>query len=210
MTLDQLALAAKTDKASDGHNYTKVYETYLEPLRYKPLTIFELGIGGYQYPDRGGESLKLWYQYFPKANIVGVDFYEKKGLANDRTFIMKGSQNDPAFAQQLVDTFGRPDLIIDDASHVCSLTIKSFEIYFPHLTPGGLYFCEDIHTSFWSSNGYEGDEDPNAETPTTVKFFQKLTPQLSQDTLQAQYRNSYAGYLDFIHFYRNLAIIKKA
>lgn len=219
--MDELALLAGTDKASTGHNYTAVYEQYLERLRYEPLLIFELGIGGYQYPDRGGESLKLWYHYFPNAKIVGIDFYEKTNLENERVHVVKGSQDDPELMARLVEEHGQPDLIIDDASHLCDLTIKSFEILFPHLKPGGLYFCEDVHTSFWAE--YHGDPDPKKlgswpsrqpgtpiEHQTTVQFFQQLTAQLSHDTLLPEFRDSYAGYLAFIHFYRNLVIIKKA
>jgi hypothetical protein len=217
--MNELALRAKTDKASDGHNYTKVYEQYLEPLRFLPLLIFELGVGGYQYPDRGGESLQLWHDYFPNARIVGVDYYEKTGLERERVDIVKGSQDDPALVAQLVEKFGQPDLIIDDASHICDLTIKSFEIFFPILKPGGLYFCEDVHTSFWTD--YHGNPDPievatfwtgskKISHPTTLQYFQALTAQLSHDTLLAEYRNQYAGYLEFIHFFRNLVIIKKS
>lgn len=209
MTLDQMALQAQTDKASNGHNYTPVYASYLEPLRTREhFTIFELGVGGYQYPERGGQSLKMWYNYFPNGTIVGIDFYEKIGMDNDRTFTVQGSQDDPEFMLRLVNRFGQPDLIIDDASHVNSLTIKSFELLFPHLVKGGLYFCEDVHTSFWPHE-YGGDPDPKSATLTTLRFFQLLTPQLSQDSMDKQYHNEFTGYLDFIHFYRNLVIIKK-
>ena len=206
--MDQLALRAKTDKASDGHNYTKVYETYLEKHRQDPLLVVELGIGGYHYPDRGGESLRLWFDYFPHARIVGVDIYDKPGMGNDRVHIVKGGQNDPEIMTQIVQALGQPDLVIDDASHRCDLTISAFETWFPALKPGGLYFCEDVHTSFWPDE-YKGNPDPLAPG-TTLKYFQELTPQLSQDSMKAEYRNHFAGYLDFIHFYRNLVIIKKA
>lgn len=207
MTLDQIALRAKTDKASDGHNYTPVYASYLEKHRQDPLLIFELGIGGYQYPDRGGQSLRMWYEYFPKATIVGIDLHHKAGLSNDRTHIVQGSQDDAALMASLVEKYGAPDLVIDDASHQCPLTIRSFEVLFPLLKPGGLYFCEDVHVSFW--NEYQGDPNPDSTKPTTVNFFRSLTPQLSHDTLHPDTRNAYAGYLDFIHFYRNLVIVKK-
>ena len=35
------------------------------------------------------------------------------------------------------------DLIIDDASHMLGPTKTSFEVLFPRLRPGGLYFVED-------------------------------------------------------------------
>jgi hypothetical protein len=209
MTLDQIALQSKTDKASDGHNYTAVYQKYLEHLRPDPLLIFEIGVGGYQYPDRGGESLRMWERYFPAAKIVGVDIYPKNALGLDRVHIEHGSQDNPDFLASLVAKYGAPDLIVDDASHVNQLTVRTFEILFPMLKPGGLYFCEDVHTSFWLRD-YGGDPDP-ANRSTTVAFFQELTAQLSHDSLLAEFkRPNLAGYLDFIHFYRNLVIVKKA
>ena len=205
-TMDTLALRAQTDKASDGHNYTKVYESYLEKYRQDPLLIVELGIGGYHYPDRGGQSLRLWEAYFPNARIVGVDIYDKPGMGSDRVTIVKGGQDDAEIMTSIVGPLGQPDLVIDDASHQCDLTIKAFETWFPALKPGGLYFCEDVHTSFWFE--YKGDPDP-AAPGTTLKYFQELTPQLSHDSMKPEYRNQFAGYIDFIHFYRNLVIIKK-
>lgn len=208
MTLDEIAIQTQTDKASTGHYYTRVYEKYLEPLRQEPLLIFEVGIGGYQFPDRGGQSLRMWEQYMPNAKIVGIDVYQKDGMGSDRVFIEKGSQDDADFLASLVNKYGAPDLIIDDASHVNRLTIRTFEILFPMLKAGGLYFCEDVHTSFWMQD-YGGDPDP-ATRNTTLAYFQLLTAQLSHDTLQAEYRREFmAGYLDFIHFSRNLVIIKK-
>jgi hypothetical protein len=207
MTLDQIALSCKTDKASNGHNYTPIYASFLEPLRDQPLVVLELGIGGYQYKDRGGESLRMWEAYLPHATIHGVDCYDKENMATNRVTIHKGRQDDPEFLTKLIEQIGPPDVIIDDASHVCPLTITAFETLFPLLKPGGLYLCEDVHTSFWLD--YQGDPDPKSPTLTTVKFFQQLTPQLSNDTLLEEHRTSYAGYLEAIHFYRNLVIIKK-
>lgn len=206
MTLDEIAVIAQTDKASTGHNYAAVYETYLEKLRYYPLLIFDIGIGGYQYADRGGQSLKMWYNYFPKAKIIGIDIYQKDGLENDRVVVAKGSQTDADFLFGLVEKYGEPDLIIDDASHICHHTIATFQILFHRLKRGGLYFCEDVHTSFWPD--YGGDPDPEVQG-TTLEYFQKLTAQLSHDTLLPEFHGQFAGYLQFIHFYRNLVIIKK-
>lgn len=208
MSLDTLALEARTDKASDGHNYTPIYENYLRMLRLTGFTMLELGIGGYQYPDRGGESLRLWYNYFPNAKIVGVDCYEKTGMSNDRIFVEKGGQDDPAFLNQVNEKHGPFDLIIDDASHVNSLTIKSFEILFPILKPGGFYFVEDVHTSFWFLE-YGGDPDPNTCLQTTLRYFQNLTAQLFEETLLQEYRKEFFGQIEYIHFYQNLVIIKK-
>lgn len=214
MTLNEIGVKSLTDKCWDekkkfGHGYLDIYERYLEPMKHLSFTMLELGVGGYQYPDRGGESLRMWHEYFTQAKIVGVDCYDKDKLPNmpaDRITILKGGQTDPDFLARIIHDHGQPKLIIDDASHQCDLTIQSFEFLFPLLAPGGLYFCEDVHTSFWLD--YKGDPDPKADG-TTLKFFQQLTPQLSQDSLQREYHTPLTGYLDFIHFYRNLVIIKK-
>lgn len=207
MTLDELALHHKTDKSSSGHDYCVIYERYLEERRHVSINILELGVGGYQYKDRGGESLRMWHDYFTQANIVSIDVYEKQDPGLKRVKIYKGSQDDPDFLHKVIEESGLPDLIVDDASHICKLTIASFHILFPLLKPGGLYICEDVHTSFW--HDYGGDPDPKVED-TTIRFFQELTAQLSHDTLLPDYRREgYAGYLEYIHFYRNLVIIKK-
>lgn len=208
MTLDALALLHKTDKGSSGHNYCVIYERYLEEKRHVGITLLEIGVGGYQYKDRGGESLRMWHDYFTQAKIVAVDVYDKNNLELDRVKIYKGSQDDPKFLGKLIEEIGAPDVIVDDASHVCKLTIATFEILFPLLKPGGLYICEDVHTSFWLQD-YGGDPDPKGEG-TTIRFFQELTAQLSHDTLVQEYkRPAYAGQMEYIHFYRNLVIIKK-
>lgn len=46
----------------------------------------------------------------------------------------------------------RPDLIIDDASHLYDQTKKSFEIAFPYLADGGHYIIEDWSWSHWPEN----------------------------------------------------------
>jgi hypothetical protein len=57
-------------------------------------------------------------------------------------------QGDRAAMEQIVrdDLCGGPlDLIVDDASHLFSPTLVSFETLFPLLRPGGRYLIEDWH-----------------------------------------------------------------
>ena len=39
------------------------------------------------------------------------------------------------------------DIVIDDGGHTFPRQIASFEEFYPHLQPQGVYLCEDIHTS---------------------------------------------------------------
>ena len=43
------------------------------------------------------------------------------------------------------------DIIIDDCSHIGTLTCDSFHLFFPHLVKGGLYVVEDWGTGYWNS-----------------------------------------------------------
>lgn len=207
--LDELALQFKTDKASNGHNYTPIYERYVGHLLDEKFTLWEIGVGGYQYPDRGGESLKMWRKYFKRAKIAALDFYEKK-LGILGVDIFKGSQDDVNMFYQMHEKTGAPNIVIDDASHKCDLTIKSFELVFPLLAPGALYFVEDVHTSYWHE--YNGEPDPAAPgfQNSTMAYFQRLTNQLNHYTLKAEFKDGrFADHIEFIHFFPELIIIKK-
>lgn len=144
--LEELAIKYKTDKKLEdgGHGYTQYYSLFFEPIRFNQLNILELGV-------REGWSLKMWNEYFPNSLIWGLDNNEE-GLCPDkfeeeRIRFLLGSQDDQEILLNLVDKSGGFDIIIDDASHISPLTIKSFEILFPTLKSNGLYVIEDLHAS---------------------------------------------------------------
>lgn len=67
------------DLVSIGKNYPSnknksgfllIYENYFKELRLKKINILEIGI------DKG-DSLRIWRDYFPNANICGVDIKKK-------------------------------------------------------------------------------------------------------------------------------------
>ena len=60
-----------------GHNYISKYEKYFDNLRKKRLNILEIGIGGYDNPRNGGESLLMWSKYFKNSSILGADLFKK-------------------------------------------------------------------------------------------------------------------------------------
>jgi hypothetical protein len=66
-----------------------------------------------------------------------------------------GSQDDPEFLVRTVASIGRPDIVLDDGSHVAEHQKASFETLFPLLKEGGLYVIEDTHTSYWTET-YNG------------------------------------------------------
>src|SRR5689334_12158069 len=75
---DLVALAKLhgTDKWGT-HQYALHYQSHFRSLQYRRLNILEIGVGGADNPQAGGNSLRMWKDYFPNANIYGIDIYDK-------------------------------------------------------------------------------------------------------------------------------------
>lgn len=189
-TLDEIMLRHGSDKASAAsqdwqwaQDYCRrVYEPLLEPLRDKPITLLELGWGEYDpvrkdhaNPNNGGRSAAAWREYFSQAEIHVVDIEHKVNTVDGVT-LWRCSQTDSTALRNISDGAGGFDVIIDDASHVSSLTIRSFVILWPHLKPGGLYVVEDLHSSYhpWYFGEEEANENPAISDHTAMGFFTRL------------------------------------
>lgn len=207
--LDQIGKKYGTDKSSEHHNYLHVYESYLSPYKDKNISLIECGVGGYQFADRGGESLRMWHEYFQRGKIIGIDIYPKENIINCRTQFWQGSQIDShllgAIIKREKDAYIR--VFIDDASHVNELTIETFKIVFPLLQSGDIYFVEDCHTSYWKEN-FGGNPVPG-QGITTMNYFTFLCHQLNHETLLPEYRNEFAPLVEWIHFYKEIIVIKR-
>lgn len=212
MSLDQIALRHGADKASNVHNYTSHYEKHFGHLRNDPdVVLFECGYGGYHYPDRGGAGARTWREYFTKATIVSTDIHQKMNVPDGVKFFI-GPQADPDFWEYVILRVGAPDLFIDDASHVNDLTIKTFEIMFPLLRPGGCYVVEDLESSHWQEPAADGTDfkgcaDPeNFSAATALNFLRWLTIDVNSKHIH-QHQQKFP--VESIHFYDNIAFIYK-
>lgn len=148
-----------------------LYQRYLAPLRERRLTILEIGVGGHHVAE-GGESLRMWRDYFPRALIHGVDLYDKHAAQEQRIRIHQGDQGDEKFLARLASEVGPLDVIIDDGSHVNEHVITSFNALFPLLNEGGLYLIEDLQSSYWPAFG--GNPADRDDPRTTVGFLKTL------------------------------------
>lgn len=149
--MDLLAHKYDTDKSSEKHDYMRLYEFMLSPLRYETFTLLELGVG---IPSKEAPSLRVWRDYFPNAEIVGVDIREvSKDFEGDRISVEIGDASDPEFLTEVFNKY-KPHVIIDDASHFWSHQIIGIKTLLPLLPPGGIYFIEDLQTSFWGESEY--------------------------------------------------------
>jgi hypothetical protein len=208
------------------HLFGQHYQEHFALLRNKKLKILEIGVGGYDDPKSGGESLRMWKQYFPNSMIYGMDIVDKSALEEDRIKIFQGSQDDEAFLKKIVTETGKFDIIIDDGSHRNNHVIKTFKILFPELNNGGIYVVEDTHTSYipsyenWS-NFCSDDVAPHwaeyggsldlYDQKTMMNFFKRLVDCLShQEFIHPGYTPNYFDkHIVGIHFYRNQVFIYK-
>jgi hypothetical protein len=205
--LSELAEKYKTDKGLWHHGYTPIYHRYFEALRHKQLNFLEIGIGGYQYPEKGGESLRMWREYFTNAHITGVDINPKTFTIN-HVNIFCGSQMDALFLAGLPHPF---DIIIDDGSHVNSHVIYTFNELFPRLNSGGIYVVEDTETSYWEEE-YGGCKYIYQHLgATTLGYFKMLADGLNYQAIGDAFLpiKDFHLTIESIHFYKGLIFIFK-
>ncbi len=157
-----------TGKASDKwSSYLKIYDELFSKFRDKKINLFEIGI-------QNGGSLEIWAKYFANANyLLGCDIDKDCGCLtfNDpRICVITGDANSNAVCESVYKQTPILDIIIDDGSHLSSDIIKSFTLYFPHLSEGGLFIVEDLHCSYWQQ--YEG----GLFNPfSAISFFKRLS-----------------------------------
>lgn len=154
-TLTELGFKYGTDKAPV---LTEVYSKYMEPYRFRPVRILEVGVFF-------GSSLKMWHEYFPYGTVYGIDTFEgKQGngnhFANADSFLSEASSY-PRMVVQTYDQSKREDLVafastirqpfdfvIDDGSHLMKDQQQTLAVLWSLLRPGGIYFMEDYASSY--------------------------------------------------------------
>jgi SAM-dependent methyltransferase len=150
LSLTQLANKYESDKGDsymDSHNYSSIYDKYFQKIRYEKINILEIGLcrkDGRKQNDC--PSLKMWHNYFLKANIFGFDIADFSFFKQERTKIFQGDQGDRGDLLKLAKEVGPEfDIIIDDGSHASHHQQISLAVLFEFLKPGGLYIIEDLH-----------------------------------------------------------------
>jgi hypothetical protein len=200
-----LAMKHGTDKLT--HGYIPKYEQYFAPLRLKQLQILEIGIGGYDDPKAGGESLRMWKEYFPNSIIYGIDIYDKKPHEEKRIRIFQGRQDDPEFLKAVVREAASIDIVIDDGSHVNEHVISSFRTLFPLLVNNGIYAIEDLHTSYIPK--YGGTTENLDDPATSLGVLKTFIDGLNYQWLAGREPTYFDHNILSVHFYPKMAFIFK-
>jgi hypothetical protein len=194
-----------TDKVW-AHHYDRHYQAHFRRLRWNRLNLLEIGVGGDDNPDQGGNSLRMWKDYFPRANIYGIDVHNKSSLQELRIRIFQGSQADPEFLKRVANEIGSIDIIIDDGSHISEHVIISFQTLFPLLADDGIYAVEDLQTAYWLD--YGGSTDPDCPT-TSIAMCKRLIDGLNWIDIPGRQPSYFDQHIVAVNCYRKLILIKK-
>jgi len=183
------------------NHYFELYRRYFSQFKEKDIRILEIGVSG-------GGSLRMWKNYFGKNSlIVGIDI-DPKCLehSGENIEVVIADQNNKEDIEKIIQKYGSFDIIIDDGSHINEHVINSFKWLFPSLKDGGLYFIEDMHTSYWDyyGGGFRGGN-------TMIEFTKSLIDHLNayhydnSETIDKYYANTISG----IHHHDSVVVFEK-
>lgn len=129
-------------------DYFEVYHRALSKFRGRPIKFLEIGM-------QNGGSAKMWRHYFgAQAHIIGIDVDPAcKALESDDLEVWIGDQASPEFWEELLEDHPDIDVVLDDGGHTMQQQLVSFYTLFPRLKDGGVYLCEDTHTSYFPAHG---------------------------------------------------------
>jgi Methyltransferase domain len=121
-------------------HYFGIYDRHFARFVGNEVHVVEIGVSS-------GGSLQMWRDYFgAECHVYGIDI-DPACRAHETDFIRIhiGDQSDPRFWTGVLREIPRIDILIDDGGHHVHEQRITFEAVYPHLQPGGVYLCEDIH-----------------------------------------------------------------
>lgn len=202
--LELLAIKHGTDKWAQG--YIPHYQQHFGHLRRKRLNLLEIGIGT-TGARGGGDSLRMWREFFPRATIWGVDIKDKSAHAERRINILQGDQNDPAFLRSVAAKIGSLNIVIDDGSHINEHVLTSFSTLFPLLASGGVYVIEDLVTAYYPKFG--GDWGHLNNPGTSMNLLKRLCDSVNSALIPNRESEPF-DLAAALHLYQGIAFITKA
>lgn len=137
--LCELAEKYGTDKFSK-HRYTPVYFKLLSECRESVRRVLEIGI-------KRGASLRMWEEFFPFAEIIGIDIKTKNLINEGRIKSFHGDQSNEKEMRKFGKAHGPFDLIVDDGKHKAKFQLPAAMALLPCLSPSGTYVIEDVRQS---------------------------------------------------------------
>lgn len=122
------------------NHYFDVYHRHLSRFRGREVRVLEIGI-------YSGGSLDMWSDYFGEhCQIYGIDIEPScKTYEREKVRVYIGDQSNRDFWRSFKEEISPVDIIVDDGGHLSEQQVVTLEELLPHVKPGGVYVCEDIH-----------------------------------------------------------------
>lgn len=151
--LCKLAFKYGTDKCPKiRHSYTPFYYELFRDRRRRVKKLLEIGIGfkrkekGKQYElYQVGASLMMWRDFFPNAEIYGIDIHPDTFIKGERLHTYYCDQSNKEQLEALIREIGSDiDIVIDDGSHIHQHQVISARVLMPLLQKDVAYLIEDV------------------------------------------------------------------
>ena len=180
------------------NSYASIYEELLFKYVGQEVALAEIGIGY-------GGCLQMWREYLgDKSSIFGIDSGDRLLYEEPQIKCFLADQSQPETIESVAKQLPELDIFIDDAGHFSHQQISTFNIMFSKLKRGGLYFCEDTHTSYREL--YEGGYKKSG---TFIEFCKDLTDVLNCTEYPYVEFSSSARAIHSVSFYASLVVIRK-
>lgn len=124
-------------------HYFELYERHFSKFVGASPRILEIGI-------QAGGSAEMWRTYFGHGTeIHGVDL-DPRCDETDYLKLYRGDQGSRGFWEKhFGDKDNFFDIVMDDGSHENSHQIQTLTSCYKMIKDGGIYWCEDTHTSYY-------------------------------------------------------------
>lgn len=173
--------------SSDKAGYHAYHEIYSHLLCDRDVKSF-LEIGLFLSNNESTTDLHAWAEVFPNAAIFGADWKAHLLFNTDRIKTHYVNQDVPEsfdfLKKQLPEKI---DVILEDASHILSKTITTFEQMWDCVADGGLYMIEDILVRRYSDSDWEQNvqelDDYFFQTGLEYKIFETSTIRKCVDSI---------------------------
>lgn len=145
----------------ESNYYKSFYDILFFPFKYKKINFGEIGI----YKN---SSMKMWREYFSKANLYGWDYDKnliekaKKDNLPNTSYDYIDVTNENLICEAFEKCKCKFDILIDDSDHSFWSRIRVIRNAQKYLNPGGLLilrgsFLDDIETYIEEINVYHHD-----------------------------------------------------
>ena len=130
-----------TDKHTT-HSYSWSYQPLLKPKKESCKHFLEIGVtGGF---SEGGGELKAFAEFFPNAEIHGIDIVPpaQDRATHERVFFHHGNGYNEEFLQQFKDI--KWDVVLDDGPHTWESQLFCLNYFYDKIAEDGIILVEDV------------------------------------------------------------------